>query len=45
MLNRALTRIEFWYNQTKYFLDLVLVVYLIQTAGIICRIKLIESYE
>lgn len=45
MLNRALTRIEFCYNQTKCFLDFVLVVYLMQTAGTICRIKLIESYE
>lgn len=45
MLNRALTRIEFCYNQTKCFLDLVLVVYLMQTAGTICRIKLIGSHE
>lgn len=45
MLNRALTRIEFCYNQIKCFLDFVLVVYLMQTAGTICRIKLIESYE
>lgn len=45
MLNRALRRIKFWYNQIKCFHDLDFVVYLMQTAGVICRIKLIESYE
>lgn len=45
MLNRALTRIEFCYNQTKCFLEFVLVVYLMQTAGTTCRIKLMESYR